>query len=49
LEHEGGDCIISVFDFAKKFLTPDGVVLLFHLDDPHILKEIKSYLESYNF
>ncbi len=33
----------------EKFLLIDGVVLLFHLDDPQVLKEIKSYLETYSF
>ncbi len=37
-----------IFNFVDKFLTPNGVVLLFHPNDPHILKEINSYLESYN-
>jgi hypothetical protein len=40
---------VSVFYFANKFLTSNGVVLCFHLDDPHILKEIRLYLENYNF
>jgi len=43
------DYIVFVFYFANKFLTFHGDVFLFHLNDPHILKEIKSYLESYNF
>jgi hypothetical protein len=40
---------VFVFYFANKILTLDGDVLLFHLDDPRIFKEIKSYLENYNF
>ncbi len=40
---------MSVFDFVDKFLTLDGDVLLFHLDDPCIFKEIMLYLDSYNF
>jgi hypothetical protein len=43
------DYIVSIFDFADKFLTLDGDVLLFHLDDPLIFKEIRLYLDSYNF
>jgi hypothetical protein len=38
---------VSIFDFAKKFLATNGVVLLFHLDDLYVLKEVRSYLESY--
>jgi hypothetical protein len=41
--------IVGVFDFAHIFLAFDGVVLLFHLDDLKVLKEVKSYLESYDF
>jgi hypothetical protein len=33
--------IVFVFNFVEKFLTLDGAMLLFHLDDPHYLKEIK--------
>jgi hypothetical protein len=40
---------VSIFDFVNRFLAPNWVVVLFHQDDPHILKEIRSYLESYNF
>lgn len=43
------DHIISIFDFVDKFRVSDEVILLFHLDDPWIIKEIKSYLESYSF
>jgi hypothetical protein len=39
----------GVFDFAQIFLASDGVVLLFHPDDFKILKEVKSYSESYGF
>jgi hypothetical protein len=31
------------------FLASDGDVLLFHLDGLNVLKEVKSYLESYGF
>jgi hypothetical protein len=41
--------IVGVFDFAQIFLAFDGVVLLFHLDDLRVLKEVKSYLENYGF
>ncbi len=32
------DYVVFAFDFADKFLTLDGDVLLFHLDDPCIFK-----------
>jgi hypothetical protein len=41
--------IVAIFDFTNKFSTFDGAVLLFHQDDFKILKEVKSYLESYGF
>jgi hypothetical protein len=41
--------ITRVFDFAHMFLASNGVVLLFHPDDLKVLKEVKSYLESYGF
>jgi hypothetical protein len=41
--------IATVFDFTKKFLAFNGDVLLFHLDDLKVLKEVKSYLENYGF
>jgi hypothetical protein len=43
------ECIAEVFDFAQILLGFDGAVLLFHPDDLIILKEVKSYLESYGF
>jgi hypothetical protein len=30
-------------------MIADGIVFLLHSDDPQVLKEIKSYLGSYNF
>jgi hypothetical protein len=41
--------IVSIFYFVEKFLAIDWGVLLFHFDDPCILKEIRSYLKSYKF
>ncbi len=41
--------IVGVFDFAHMFLASNGVVLLFHPYDLKVLKEVKSYLESYGF
>ncbi len=36
----------EVFGFMNKYLCLDGVVVVFHDDDPRVLKEIKSYLEG---
>jgi hypothetical protein len=33
--------------FFEKFLFENGVVLLFHVNDLHVLKEIQSFLENY--
>ncbi len=41
--------VVSIFGFAKKFLVGHGFVLLFHDDDFQMLREIKSYLETYGF
>jgi hypothetical protein len=41
--------IVGVFDFTHIFLASNGVVLLFHLNDLKVLKEVKSYLKSYGF
>jgi hypothetical protein len=41
--------ITTPFDFAKKFLASNGVVMLFHPDDFKVFKEVTSYLESYGF
>jgi hypothetical protein len=41
--------IVSIFDFGKEFLANDGEILFFHPNDLLILKDIKSYTESYNF
>ncbi len=46
---QGEDWIISIFDFIENFLTFDGAMFFFHLNDPLVLKEIRSYLESYSF
>jgi hypothetical protein len=39
--------VYGVFGFANKYLCFDGAIVVFHGDDPHVLKEIKSYLEGY--
>jgi hypothetical protein len=41
--------LIAISDFAKKFLASNGVVLLFHLDDLKVFKEVKFYLDNYGF
>jgi hypothetical protein len=41
--------IVKVFDFSQIFLASNGVVLLFHLDDFRVLKEVKFYMENYGF
>ncbi len=38
--------VYGIFGFANKYLCVDGVVVVFHDDDPYVLKEIKSYLEG---
>jgi hypothetical protein len=38
-----------IFYFAKTFLATNGAILLFHLDDLYVLKEVKSYLENYKY
>jgi hypothetical protein len=43
------DYVVFVFDFGNKLLVINGVVLLFHLDNLCVLREIKSYLECYSF
>ncbi len=40
--------VISIFGFVDKYLAWDSCVLFFY-DDDRVLKEIKSYLENYNF
>jgi hypothetical protein len=36
--------IVGVFDFTHIFLASSGVVLLFHLDDLKVLKEVKNLI-----
>jgi hypothetical protein len=37
---------LRLFGFANKYMEENGVVFIFHDDNPHILKEIKSFLET---
>jgi hypothetical protein len=41
--------VASIFIFVNKCLLRDGCVLFFNDDDFQVLKDIKSYLEYYNF
>jgi hypothetical protein len=34
--------------FANKILFDKRVIIIMHVDDPHMLKEIHSFLESYH-
>lgn len=43
------DHVVPIFNFANTFLASDGAILLFYLNNLHVLKEIRSYLESYSF
>jgi hypothetical protein len=40
------NCVYAIFGFANKYLCDDGVVILFHDDDPIVLKEIKLFFEN---
>ncbi len=40
--------VVSIFGFVDKYLARDGSILFFY-DDDRVWKEIKSYLENYNF
>ncbi len=41
--------VTSIFGFADNYLTRDGCVLFVYNDNFWVLKDIKSYLENYNF
>jgi hypothetical protein len=34
--------VYGIFGFANKYMEDNGTIIIFHDDDPHILKEIKS-------
>ncbi len=38
--------VYVVFGFANKYLCDDGVVILFHDDDPIVFRLIKSFFEN---
>jgi hypothetical protein len=33
--------VYGIFGFANKYMEENGVVLIFHDDDPHIFREIE--------
>ncbi len=37
--------VSRIFGFANKYIEKNGAILIFHDDDPHIFKEIKSFSE----
>jgi hypothetical protein len=41
--------IVGIFNITQISLAFDGAILLIHSNDFKVLKEIKSYLESYGF
>lgn len=41
--------VVSIFKFVDKHLVRDGSILLFYNDDFSVLRNIKSYMENYNF
>ncbi len=41
--------VTSIFGFANKYLVRDGCVFFFYNDNFGVLKDIKSYMENYNF
>ncbi len=38
--------VYGVFGFANKYMERNGTILIFHVDDPCVLKEIKSFLDT---
>ncbi len=41
--------VVSIFGFVDKYLAKNGSIFLFYDDDFRVLRDIKSYLEDYNF
>jgi hypothetical protein len=39
--------IESVVVFVNRFLSDKGAIIIMYVDDPHMLKEVCSFLESY--
>jgi hypothetical protein len=38
--------VYDIFGFANKYVENNGTILIFHNDDPCVLKEIKSFLKK---
>ncbi len=38
--------VYDIFGFANKYVENNGVILIFHDDDPRIFKDIKSFLKT---
>jgi hypothetical protein len=38
--------VYDIFGFANKYMERNGVVIIFHDDNPRVLKEIKSFLDT---
>jgi hypothetical protein len=38
--------VYGVFGFVNKYFHPNTAIVVFHVDDPRVFKEIKSYLEG---
>jgi hypothetical protein len=43
--HHIDNYVYGIFGFANKYMEENGTIFIFHDDDPHILKEIESFLE----
>jgi len=43
--HHIDNYVYGIFGFTNKYVEKNGTILIFHHDDLHILKEIKSFLE----
>jgi hypothetical protein len=43
--HHIDNYVYKIFGFANKYMENNSANLIFHGDDPHILKEIKSFLK----
>lgn len=41
--------VASIFEFVDKYLARDGCILFFYDDNFHVWRDIKSYIENYNF
>jgi len=44
----GIERLMNIYDFVEKFLAFHGDVLLFHMNDLRVLKEVRSYMKNYD-